>query len=127
VTNVERQGIMAQLKALRDAVGVQRQAREMAEAALGAPAPAGAKRPRRRRVVALQGAQRVSFPVLSPATSGEAHRATAEEQNRGRTCSDCAGTGQVAFHDCRSERECQMRCPVLEACMNCLGTGWVSR
>jgi hypothetical protein len=46
-----------------------------------------------------------------------------EQPDTKRPCPDCAGTGQVAVHDCRTDAECQRRCPRQEQCMACLATG----
>lgn len=45
------------------------------------------------------------------------------ETATGEPCSNCGGTGRVEFHDCMSERECGDRCPRVETCMACLGSG----
>jgi hypothetical protein len=38
-------------------------------------------------------------------------------------CSNCEGSGRVEFHDCRTEKECGEKCPCVETCMACLGSG----
>ena len=46
------------------------------------------------------------------------------EQAEGRQpCPDCGGSGTVAVHVCRDERECARKCLRVEPCMSCLGTG----
>ena len=38
-------------------------------------------------------------------------------------CPDCEGSGRVATHVCRDERECARTCLRVEACAACGGTG----
>jgi hypothetical protein len=38
-------------------------------------------------------------------------------------CPDCSGTGKVAVHVCRNEKECPRKCPQEQQCVACLGKG----
>ena len=38
-------------------------------------------------------------------------------------CPDCSGTGTVAVHVCRDEKECSRKCPQEQQCAACLGKG----
>ena len=38
-------------------------------------------------------------------------------------CPDCEGSGRVAVHICRTERECRRLCLRVEVCITCDGSG----
>jgi len=44
-------------------------------------------------------------------------------EHKRAACPDCGGTGRVATHVCRDERECARVCPQLQPCAACLGQG----
>jgi hypothetical protein len=45
------------------------------------------------------------------------------EKRAAPPCPDCEGSGRVAVHVCRDERECSRKCPVEEQCVACQGEG----
>ena len=46
-----------------------------------------------------------------------------QAEKRAVPCPDCEGSGRVAVHVCRDERECARRCPAEGQCAACLGEG----
>ena len=46
-----------------------------------------------------------------------------DAEMREHACEDCQGTGVQVVHVCEDNRECARKCPQVEACMGCLGTG----
>ncbi len=52
------------------------------------------------------------------------HKPTAAAApSRSGVCWLCDGAGRVEVHVCITERECQARCPMIEPCFACLGSG----
>ena len=50
-------------------------------------------------------------------------RTVLDQAEKRAACPDCEGSGRVAVHVCRDERECARRCPAEEQCAACLGEG----
>ena len=45
------------------------------------------------------------------------------EKRAAPPCPDCEGSGRVAVHICRTERECRRLCLRVEVCITCDGSG----
>lgn len=70
-----------------------------------------------------RGSLRGSLPCDTPPSRGAATGGTAEEQNRGRTCPDCEGTGVVEYAVIRKDRRASVLAMRTEPCMGCFGRG----